>query len=155
MSLTNTKWLVGSTAQTLTASYAATTAATYAHVGGMIQGILLVAYTPKTGQSNRNASIYLEVSYDDATSWYPISKGEDAAGSAGELVTTVFINSWKLPGATGGTVYRFRIPFALGDGGRDERGYFKSAIIRAKIKEDGSADFGTLSAFCTTYGEVD
>lgn len=138
-------WHIGSaaaTSETLTASYATGTNTIAQDISGISNIVLAIYYTPKTGQSSRNMTTKVEFSYDEGTTYGSLKKGVDADPTGGEIVTTTYDWVFKTPGATGGTQYIDRITIETG-----ETGETKSAgpLLRVKVKEDGSADFGAAS----------
>jgi len=91
------------------------------------------SYTPKTGQTNRVVYIYVEVSNDGGTTYYPIT-------TKANLPTTIKVYdalSITFPGdstSTGGTAYT---------------GYDDMTVVgdkvRISVKESGTANFGALT----------
>lgn len=135
---------------TLTAADVASTAIS---IDGMSQSVVVVYYTPKTGQSNRNLYVLPQFSHDGGTTWESYSKGVDATAASAEIATTVYGNRFTIPGAAGGTQYCYRIPISVGETGYETTSAKNQAKMRVLCKEDGSADFGVAAIAISVSGK--
>jgi len=95
------------------------------------------SYTPKTGQTNRVVYIYIEVSNDGGTTYYPVTTKANLP-TAIKVYDDVTINFPGDATSTGGTAYT---------------GYDDQTIVgdkvRISVKESGSANFGVLTMQAT------
>ena len=123
----NNNYIIGDadTTPTLTASYAGNTHDFITE--GMVQLNLYVTYTPKTGQTDRIIYLQIEVG-SERTDLYM-----NTVQSVGTEYTDLYHNQERFTGAVGGTIYKF--PFDVP---------ISSNVCRVSVKEDGSADFGTV-----------
>jgi len=123
----NNNYIIGKSgdAETLTASYAGNT-----HdfvIEGMVQLNLEMTYTPKTGETDRNLYIQIETG-SERTDLYMYT-----VQSVGTAYTDLYQNENRFKGAVGGTVYKFPLDLPI-----------SNKVCRVSVKEDGSADFGTI-----------
>lgn len=123
----DTDYIIGSAAagSTLTTSYGDNQVSFPTE---MYNGMrLYVSYTP--GADNRTATLQVEFG-PDSSSFFPDTTEQDQSSGEVKLLT------WRaqIIGATNGTeeVRSYRVPV-------------DSSFVRISIKEDGSADFGTVS----------
>ena len=96
-------------------------------------------YTPKAGQTNRFASILVEVSNDDGTTWKPFTIRQN-------ITTTSLV---YVDDADGNNGINLKIPGdGTSTGGTALSGSIDTNVIadkvRVSVKEDGSANFGTM-----------
>lgn len=106
-------------------------------------------YTPKAAQTNRFASILLEVSNDDGTTWQPFTIRQNTT-----TTSLVYVDD-----ADGDNGINFKIPGdGTSTGGATLSGSIDTNVIADKIRvsaqEDGSADFGTLHVRTTTSSSL-
>lgn len=142
----NSQYLIGdaNTAQTLTTSYALSTAATqrYLDISGSEQLILVATYTP--GSNNRTLTFKVEFSYDGGTTWGSETIGSDSAVASNVVTTSVYERQYSMAGTASGTTYVYRVPILVSDNGP------KGCLVRVQVKEDAAAH-GTVKILATTY----
>lgn len=119
-------WLIGtdSATETLTAAYSGNTVSF--RIGGMSQLVLGIIYTP--AENGRIISIKVEVSFDGSNFFY-LTTEDRAEGT----ITIHLREPESFTGTTASTAYPFTRSYPVAH-----------KWARVSVKEDGSANFGTV-----------